>query len=384
VRIIAVLGVLVGCGAPELPAAPAPLAPSADPGWIPTLMADPARFDALIADDRDGWVELHRGGWPRVSPGSAGGAGPPGPAARRLALRRAALSRALLRVSTEAWRQWAAGWARRGDPALLSGVEAAAAAAAADAEAAAAGLPAARVRPPGPLADCHAAHLAARSAGQLPSEGGPCAALASASPPLPDPFLPATLVVLHPIPDLGGLDPLAQVALSARWARADEGPSGALAADLGLQLAAAADLQAVRDQVHALDAALEERAAGWAAAAGPGGVELERDLQLVGLWRAEALRVGAEDLLAAGRPAEASAALMLAFDATQTRTVSPRSSAALRLAMAEAALRTGRAREALDALTPLRDGWPEVLPVIELINDLVVLDSLGEVGQSSE
>jgi hypothetical protein len=52
--------------------------------------------------------------------------------------------------------------------------------------------------------------------------------------------------------------------------------------------------------------------------------------------------------------------------------------------MAEAALRTGRAREALDALTPLRDGWPEVLPVIELINDLVVLDSLGEVGQSSE
>jgi hypothetical protein len=377
VRIAALLGLLVGCAGPEAPeVAPA----AADPGWIPTLMADPARFDALVAEDREGWVSLHRGGWP--GPAQVGEAG--GPAARRLALRRAELARALLRVSTEAWRLWAEGWARRGDPALLSGVQAAASAVNTDGGAVLAGVASPPVPAGGALAACHAAHLEARAARQLPAEGGPCAALTAASPPLPDPFLPATLVVLHPVPDLDGLDPLSQVALSARWASPAEPPAGALAATLGLRLSAAADLQAVRDQVHALDAALDERARGWAAAAGPGGVELERDLQLVGLWRSEALRVEAEALLAAGRPTEAGAALMLAFDATQTRGLSPRSSAALRLAMAEAALRTGRAREALDALTPLREGWPELLPVIELINDLVVLDSLGEVGQSSE
>ena len=358
------LGALA-CGTPAPPAV-------VDPGWIPQWMADPAKFDALVEADRSGWVALHGGVW--VPPRDTHSA-----AEARLDERRAALAAGARRLSAMAYAAFSLEWAKRGAPAHRARVEAFAAAALAD------GADVAPESVADPLLlPCAHAHAAARAAGMAVAAGPPCTALAQAQPPLPDPFAAVTWQRSLRKPNLGALDGHARVAFSARWVHADEPPEGELAHRIGLDLTTAADTQAVRDQVHAADAQLDALAAAWRAGASVEGLALEQDLALIALWRAEAIRAEAESLLALDRPDDAAMALMLAADATQTKVVGPTSGASLRVAIAEAALKTGRAREALDALSPLRDSWPELVPTIELINDLVVLNSLGEAGQSSE
>lgn len=381
--------------------APAPaLDPAADAvvdaGWIPQLMREPAAFDRLVAADHAGWVAVHGADW-RAE------ASAPGPAAR-LRERRAETLDQALRLHALAWDTLAARWAARGAPAEAAVVRAVAEAAAVDAglprvgaeapltgalspDAAALRAWSAEVEPPevGPLTGCLRAHLAARAQGEVAR----CPALAAATPPLPDPFaLQSARLAWRSGPGAGPMVPdhnLEHAVFSERWLGGPaEAAGGALGPALGFTLREATEAQAVRDAVHALDSALDGHAARWRSEAPPEGKALEGELDLLGLWRSRALTAEAAALLAEGRPEPAAAALSLALDATQGRALSPRNTPELRLLSAEAALRAGRSREALDALAPLREAWPELQGIVEIIDDIVVLESLGRVGQSQE
>jgi len=385
-----------GSGPAEVePAAPAD--PAVDAGWIPALMAAPASFDALVAEDHAGWVAVHAGDW------RATGAAP-GPQARLRERRGATLDHAL-RLHVTAWDTLAARWETRGAPGEAAVVRAVARAARVDAglppdpqappatgarlspDAAALSAWSGELDPPemGPLTGCLRIHHAARASGGPAS----CPALAALTPPLPDPFAVQTArLTWRAGPGQGPVMPdnnLQHAVFSERWLGGPaEIAGGALGPALGLDLSGAADAQAVRDAVHAMDGALDTAAARWRSAAPAEGRALESELDLVGLWRSRALTAAAADLLGQDRPEPAAAALQLALDATQGRALSPRNTPELRLLAAEAALRTGRSREALDALAPLRAAWPEVQTIVDIIDDVVVLESLGRVGESHE
>jgi len=258
---------------------------------------------------------------------------------------------------------------------------------------------------------CVDAHLAARAAGDFePLERCGTPGLVSeegASGPriLRDPLVFQThaLVYRAQIEKLTGQpsSPLARIIFSSSWSAADAdaqasadpsgrtmGPGGPTLDALGLVRALPpeddGEVEWARQRVRDLDEALD----GWqkpaADAASPDGASLLADLDLVGVYRSQVLVAWTREALLADRPHVALATAQLALDASSARRVGPRNTPELFALLAEANLRTGRTREALDSLQPLQSAFPLVHGLDETIGDLVILEGLGRLGDSKE
>jgi hypothetical protein len=155
-------------------------------------------------------------------------------------------------------------------------------------------------------------------------------------------------------------------------------PSGVSLPDLG----PGDDPEGAHQVVRALDAALD----GWReqllAQASEEGRSLLVDLDLLPRFRQEWLVGRARRMLASDQPHRAVALLELAVDPATDG--GPTDSPSLWLLLADARVRTGRSREALDALEHLRPRYPELYGLIETVGDLAVLEGLDRQGDSKE
>lgn len=143
------------------------------------------------------------------------------------------------------------------------------------------------------------------------------------------------------------------------------------------------DAQAAREEIRVADQRLDAVREHLQATADDDGRALLEQLDPVHRLRQETLVQRARADLRAGRVERALATLMLARDVTD-RSVGPRNSPALLALLTEANLRSGRPRQALDALQPLVAARPEVAPLREILSDLVVLRGLDRRGDSKE
>ena len=143
------------------------------------------------------------------------------------------------------------------------------------------------------------------------------------------------------------------------------------------------DLAAARGEVRALDKELHQWRERLLAQAGDDGDALLTDLDLVGRYRQEWLVVRARQALMANRGGMALAYLEMARDVT-TRGVGPANGPALLALTAEAQLRLGHTREALDSLQLLVEARPDATGAREHAGDLAVLQGLDRQGDSKE
>ena len=144
------------------------------------------------------------------------------------------------------------------------------------------------------------------------------------------------------------------------------------------------DPQAASDLVAALDAALDPWLRAALASGDPGAVELFGDLRLVERARARWLCALARADLQADRPRRALTFARLAVDLSAPREVSPVNHPGLFATMAEAQARSGYHREALDALAPLSLHRPDLVGLTELLGDWAILVGLDRHGESKE
>lgn len=143
------------------------------------------------------------------------------------------------------------------------------------------------------------------------------------------------------------------------------------------------DPQAAREEVRVLDATLDATRALLEKEADPDGLALLQQIRPLRRLRQEVLVDRARSDLRAGRVQRAYATLLLARDVTE-REIGPANGPALFALLAEANLRAGRSREALDALQPLVARFPETAATREIISDLVVLEGMDRTGDSKE
>ncbi len=364
-------------------AAPSPL----DRTWIATIVAEPARFQALVDADRAGWVALHKNDWNAAATGT-------GPAAKRAAAELGVLHAVLAETSNHAWRALGATWEQRGHfptDSVLPRLIALASKDAGDATAAARweGLPGRA----DPALDARVAlHGQVRK-----GEGDRAALLAAATRPLLeeplqdgkrpfwDPMLHLTLsqsysrVVTTGYPT----DPLERSVFSGAIDPADGSPGASYAA-LGLAVPPTDDVDACRETVRAFDRQLDAWKPALAATASDDGKAILNDLRLVEGLRARAVVDWAVDALAAGHPRCALAMAEMALDHEHPREVTPTNPPTLFAVLAQANLRTGRTREALDALEVLVTPFPETTGLDETVGDLAVLTGLDRAGDSRE
>ncbi|MCB9746648.1 MAG: hypothetical protein H6740_28995 [Alphaproteobacteria bacterium] len=160
-------------------------------------------------------------------------------------------------------------------------------------------------------------------------------------------------------------------------------PSGE-ALGVTLELSGPDDPEAARVLARALDAALDPWLATRVATASEDGAALLRDLDLGAKLRAGLLLTLAREALGDERPRQAEALALMALDAEQGRRVGPVNHPGLFAVLAEARLRTGHVREALDDLQVLVEVRPEVTGLDELVGDLAILRGLDRVGDSKE
>ncbi len=176
------------------------------------------------------------------------------------------------------------------------------------------------------------------------------------------------------------------------WACAPGAPGaecGAHRAALGLPLAppdagSPDNPDQAQDVLAAFDRALSARADAWSDGAGVEGRDLLEDLRLADVFRSRALVSLARDALLAGQPRSALVFALAARDMGAPRSIGPASPPELFALTAEAQLRAGRSREALDALQVLVQVDPQVLGLAETIGDLSVLETLNRRGDSKE
>lgn len=142
------------------------------------------------------------------------------------------------------------------------------------------------------------------------------------------------------------------------------------------------DPQQARDLVRLLDQALEKWNAHLRSLADDDGQALLSDLGLVKRFRQEWLVARARLALHNGRPQQALTYIELGREPGEK--VGPANAPALMAVMAEAQLKLGRTREALDSLQLLVDRYPEVTPLTEVVGDLSVLRGLDRTGDSKE
>ncbi len=383
-----------------------------DRTWVATIARSPARFTDAIADDRAGWVMVHNHDLVRLE-GNGSTAG------RRGAAARAALHDDLARIEAEAWQRLGKRWeARSGLPegSALPFFVGLAAWDAGDQETArgwlhrASGADDDDIRgaalalagtPPGnaPSPDGNfwlqrvQAHIDGRGNGDAGDLGD-----GASSPVLRehadgherlfhDPMAHRTLATAHRAA-AGTVEGLAAVLFSPCPALDDQGACDAASVwqPLGLSLEAgdADEAEAARSWVRALDAKLDPWAKRLHDEVSDEGRELLLQLRLVPGFRAQVLLDRARQALRAGHPRQAQAYAQLALDLEHPREVSPVNAPGLYAALAEANLRTGHTREALDALQVLTDLLPTVAGVDELVGDLAVLEGLDRQGDSKE
>jgi hypothetical protein len=366
---------------------PAPSSHPLDGGWVDAALMDPASFTASIAPHRSGWVSLHANDLSAAA--SAGG--PPGQLA---GLQQRELEEALSRLAGVAWERAYATWARQVGIPEGSAIPVVAALSSLDqgdperaeawlarytgtaltplvSELRAGGLSAASGQTA--LGACVAAHLSSRGSGE-PLSGCRSPLLEEGSRRLYDPLIYRTrahrLALERPASDA--------LLFGGQWSVV---PNAALPESWGIP--AADEPDAVRDRIRGLDDLL----AGWRAAkaaAGAPGLSLLQELRLVSLYRGHALAGYASRLLDAGQPRSARAAALMALDAGHGRRIGALNPPLLFAALADADLRLGRSREALDMLAPLKEVHPGILGLQETIGDLVVLEGMTRLGDSKE
>lgn len=408
-----------------------------DGGWIGRIVAHPEDFAALTqGSDREGWAALHRGDYPAAARAFGKGLG----AARALEAERA-LDQDLSRLSGLVAERTYSTWATRGGIPEGSAIPLVAALAALDSG----DLPRAQgwLDRAGKLTDptaasagralhdgLHAlgtsdalarridAHLEARSSGQLGALedqlGTPLIQEQGSTGPrlLQDPLVFGTLAAVAGAGSRAALDsplsvalrpadhdpPLEGLLFSAWWGAEEQqdelshpidlAEAGALgprwlvftADDDGAQPGSA---DYARARVAALDARLDAWQDSTADAASPDGRALLESLDLVRVYRAQLLVGWTRRSLREEHPDEALGYAQQAQDLRSPRQIGPTNPPALYALMAEAELRRGHAREALDALSPLRDFAP-TLGLSETLSDLAVLDGMGRIGDSKE
>ena len=143
------------------------------------------------------------------------------------------------------------------------------------------------------------------------------------------------------------------------------------------------DAQAAKEEVRAMDAILDATRARLEKTADPDGLALLQQLEPLARLRQEVLVERARRDLRAGHTQRAYATLLLARDVTE-RGIGVANGPALFALLAEANLRAGRSREALDALQPLVAVLPEAAATREIVSDLVVLEGMDRTGDSKE
>ncbi len=428
--------VLTACSGTATPE-PAPVEAPVSLGWASRIVARPADFEALMqATGRPPWIALHandhRAALAAFAPDSQAGA--VGQARAHLA--EILIQQDLARLEDRVTATLFSGLEARsplasGDPVLHAAVAAAHChgrdpGALADRVDDAVG-PALDDWPTSPIDEVPAGsspwhqrarqHLAAVQGAALSPDPGAALRQAAAHPvtsraragvqdPVPDPCLHATLSRAGVI----GLDPGQAVPLAEGWSEPEL--AGVLFApwptedDLRHEAGVDRDLALVGDAppslstwelpvsdedsagaaqayVRALDARLDGLRRHLAEVADPDGQALLAQVDPLHRWRQEHLVVRARVHLRADRPHRARTLLLLARDVSE-RGIGPRNSPALLALLAEANLRTGRTREALDALLVLSRALPEVRGLQELVGDLAVLEGMDRQGDSKE
>ena len=405
------LGV-VGCGLDPAPPPSAALRGS----WWGRLATEPAAFTHLVEPRRDGWGALHRYDHPTAYTFLAAAPAQAGDriGAARAAFAEAALHDDLARLVREASRLRSEAWAARG-----GGPEGAGAALAAWGEACDT-LPEPPEGAPEALSQRRALHTRARR--------GDADAIASLQAVLDapvvreraegfvrehvDPCLDHTLsevwtrrgldalgrpeAHLQDLIDALRAEPLAG-SLFAPWpspdaleaCEADRPLDGAAYATLYAPPAevveglGAPTVDAVREASHALLVWTDQARADAAQAAVGDGAELLAGLAPLHAYRQGVLVAAARQALLHDRPRSALVLLDAARDVS-ARAVGAANPPALFALLAEARLRSGRTREALDALEPLTARVPTVHSAKELVGDLAVLQSMDRIGDSKE
>lgn len=398
------------------------------PDWIVEVVRDPARFGALLdATGREGWVAFHANDPRRAVDAFTG----TDPAARRARARAewqlALLYGDLARATDKATHTFLASWQAR-DLATTPGLQTLAAQwrGCGGLDRLGAGADATKLPPLFHAEAGYAEALAARAAVHEEAKGGKLDPLYEKA------VLP---VVVEPAEgfERSFYDPCVYHTLSeAWWGRTFEtlgtedwkgaaaawggeaGLEGRLfapwltTADLEAELAVAGrpgvlgatqpslaelgvpreasvqdDVEVARDDVRALDKALDERREALLASAGDDGAALLTDLGLQHRFRQEWIAARARKALYEDRPHQAMAYLELARDVSR-REVGPSNTPSILALYAEAEIRLGRTREALDVLALLEQSHPEVKALSELTGDLAVLQGMDRQGDSKE
>ncbi|MCB9778152.1 MAG: hypothetical protein H6742_06285 [Alphaproteobacteria bacterium] len=430
VALLATAVLLSGCSGEPGPTVD-PAAPALPDGWIGALVADPTAFGRVTGDARGAWVALHHGDLTTAAQGFGQGIG-----AHRAWREQAELHGDLAELSGWTWTALHAEWTAQ-DPTVADGpltlLAALAAADAGDAEGAralAAALPPAQQSLVDELlaagradvaeADvdvpdlddggCLGAALAARLSAdgvELPAgcDGSAPLALGEGEARFHDPLLHGTLArsAARSAEDALGQSWPERIAASGAglddlvfgvfWTDADlaaylADPRATLSLDeiagWTADGATSDDPQQARDQARRLDAALDAWAAARRDGASDDGRALLDDLKLVPQVRARTLERWARQALHNGRPHQALAWLQMAVDLESARELGPINRPSLYALLAQARARTGRTREALDALAVLEPAVPEVHALTETLGDLVVLQGMRRQGDSKE
>ena len=351
---------------------PARQEPAMPEGWPDALARDPTALQALVDADADGWIGLHGGG-ATPSPGGRG------PASRRALAESSRVEAALAGASASAWARLLTAWTEGPGLPPDSALPALAALAA--------GAP--PTAPPPAVAACAAAHAAARHPGEVTAAcPSPLVVEADGARRFDDPMVHRTRARLGQgaDADVGGL---AAIVFSGAWAGADRAVDGTVLLDgptlsaLGLELRPGSgdDPDRVRAAAAGLDRALQR----WQAANrdAPGAADVEA-LAVVQVFRGGLLAAAARAHLDADQPHAAAALLLRARDLQAPRTLGPANRAEVLALTAWAAVETGRTREALDALAPLRPSRPHIAGLISVVEDLAVLEGMRRSGDSRE
>lgn len=396
------LAMLAACSSATTTSSPERVASPLDAGWIAQVVAEPSVFTQVIdAGPRDAWVAFHQGQWATA----ASLARDPTLRARAQA-EHAQLYQDLAALEAETWPKLSALWVQR-DPRQAEGPLPFLAAL----SLAAANQPDAALSTPG-LDPRQQVAIQALCAGPALPDGpgldpGGCL---EASIQLwrgeagAEPCDPRQTLELPGDGDF--TNPIALAAAAARARRAVEATSasapptgdGVNAQTLFGEawtsevLAALAlpdsgttdDAQLARERVRALDAALLTWSTELQARASEDGTALLGELGLVDAARNRIVVGWAREALAADRPHQAAALLMLAHDVEHARQITPENHPQRFALAALADLRTGRGRQALDHLSALDGAVPELPAVVEALGDLVVLEGLGRSGDSKE
>jgi len=343
--------------------------------WVAEVVNRPERFTERVAAHREGWVAFQRNDWPAAR---AAGGDPAARAGAELARFYAVLDRA----NDLAWSRLVTRWSARGlAPGLLQRLADASGPVPIDSP----GLLGSDV----PGADALGSRVALHQ--QVRAGQAPAAALVE---------LATRPMLVEPVAETGQSreieDPwmLETLAMAERAALApatdDTLFSGRLDGSGGFPALPApvndalADGDACRAKVRAIDAELDAWRTALAGGAGPDGRALLDDLRLVDSTRARALVDMAVAALEAQRPACALALGQLALDHESPRAIGPVNSPTLFAVVATAQLYTGRTREALDAIEPIRATYPAVAALDETVNTLVVLEGIDRRGDSRE